>query len=561
MLSTPYEAFGGLARRTAPRLPDFDALARQKAAWIGRELDPRSPGARHEATQAALGRLRRRPRRGGARRARRDRRRPGRVVQRRRPARALHLLGRHGGEPAAARREDGALAPPAAYWGFYGDGTNRTFPVDAALGRHLVETLTRDHEFDVAHLRVQPRHGPFGHAWSFVHQRLMGDRVVPIVPVLLNTYYPPNQPTPQSVLCSSAGPSVQAIEALADPPSAWGSSHPADSAISSSTRRSTATSSRSLAKKDGAALGALPLAQLDSGNSEIRNWIATAGAVEHLHDATRGLRAELPVRGRLRRGHGLRGLAIGKEESPCSRAKTTSCCAGSDAERRWASCCATTGCRACPRASCPRPTARRRRCACSARDLVAFRDTRGEVGLLAANCPHRGASLFFGRNEECGLRCSYHGWKYDVTGRCVDMPNEPEESTFKDKIRARAYPCRDVNGVIWTYMGPRETRAALPGLRDQHAARRAGLPAAHDAGGVQLGAGARGRHRLLPHRLRARQALARRASSAARSTGTSGPGSRCCPPTTARATRRGGAPTPRACTGTASPSSSCPSTR
>jgi len=95
-------------------------------------------------------------------------------------------------------------------------------------------------------------------------------------------------------------------------------------------------------------------------------------------------------------------------------------------------------------------------------NLVAFRDTRGEVGLLPANCPHRGASLFFGRNEECGLRCSYHGWKFDVTGRCVDMPNEPEESTFKDKVRARAYPCRDVNGVIWTYMGPRETAPPFP---------------------------------------------------------------------------------------------------
>jgi phenylpropionate dioxygenase-like ring-hydroxylating dioxygenase large terminal subunit len=94
-------------------------------------------------------------------------------------------------------------------------------------------------------------------------------------------------------------------------------------------------------------------------------------------------------------------------------------------------------------------------------DLVAFRDTRGDVGLMAVNCPHRGASLFFGRNEECGLRCSYHGWKYDVSGRCVDMPNEPEDSTFKDKVRARAYPCRDVNGVIWTYMGPGDA-PALP---------------------------------------------------------------------------------------------------
>ena len=103
--------------------------------------------------------------------------------------------------------------------------------------------------------------------------------------------------------------------------------------------------------------------------------------------------------------------------------------------------------------------------------------------------------------------------------------------------------------------------AAVPGLRDQHAAGRPGLPAAHDAGGVQLGAGARGRHRLLPHRLRARQAHARHASSAARFTGTSGRGSRCCPRTTARATRPGGARTSRASTGTASPSSSCRSTR
>src|SRR4030088_15839 len=95
-------------------------------------------------------------------------------------------------------------------------------------------------------------------------------------------------------------------------------------------------------------------------------------------------------------------------------------------------------------------------------DLVAFRDTEGRIGLLEELCPHRGASLFFGRNEECGLRCSYHGWKWDVTGRCVDMPNEPEESTFRDKVRARAYPCGDVNGVIWPYLGPRETAPQFP---------------------------------------------------------------------------------------------------
>ena len=95
-------------------------------------------------------------------------------------------------------------------------------------------------------------------------------------------------------------------------------------------------------------------------------------------------------------------------------------------------------------------------------DLVAFRDSNGDVGLLAENCPHRGASLFFGRNENSGLACNYHGWKYDVTGACLEMPNEPEESNFKDKVRATAYPVVEVNKALWTYMGPRETPPPFP---------------------------------------------------------------------------------------------------
>src|ERR1700751_3315805 len=74
-------------------------------------------------------------------------------------------------------------------------------------------------------------------------------------------------------------------------------------------------------------------------------------------------------------------------------------------------------------------------------DLIAFRDTQGRIGLVGNHCPHRGASLFFGRNEESGLRCVYHGWKFDITGQCVDMPNEPPESNFKHKIQHTAYPC------------------------------------------------------------------------------------------------------------------------
>jgi phthalate 4,5-dioxygenase oxygenase subunit len=95
-------------------------------------------------------------------------------------------------------------------------------------------------------------------------------------------------------------------------------------------------------------------------------------------------------------------------------------------------------------------------------DLVAFRDTRGRVGLLEEFCPHRRASLFFGRNEECGLRCVYHGWKYDTDGRCVDMMNEPAELQFKDKIAITSYPTLEAGGVIWVYLGPAERTPAPP---------------------------------------------------------------------------------------------------
>src|SRR5438874_2731275 len=97
-------------------------------------------------------------------------------------------------------------------------------------------------------------------------------------------------------------------------------------------------------------------------------------------------------------------------------------------------------------------------------DLVAFRDSGGRVGLLAQNCAHRGASLFFGRNEEDGLRCVYHGWKYDVAGHCVDMPNEPAESNFKTRVRQLAYPCRERAGIVWTYLGAIELRPEPPYL-------------------------------------------------------------------------------------------------
>jgi phenylpropionate dioxygenase-like ring-hydroxylating dioxygenase large terminal subunit len=96
--------------------------------------------------------------------------------------------------------------------------------------------------------------------------------------------------------------------------------------------------------------------------------------------------------------------------------------------------------------------------------LIGFRDSSGRAGLVGNYCPHRGASLFYARNAERGLRCVYHGWKFDVTGRCVDMPSEPPESNFKNKVRATAYPCQERGGVVWAYLGPRESPPPLPDL-------------------------------------------------------------------------------------------------
>jgi hypothetical protein len=279
MLSTPHEAFAGLADLDRARLPDFDAKARENAAWIGRELRAEVTRARHEATQAAIRQL-------------------SDVLADEAPD-VVVVIGDDQNEWFSPDNQPALciywgesvenLPPPLdsvpplrrlSYWGLYGDGANRAFPVDAALGRHLVEALTREFEFDVAQVRVQPRHGPFGHAWSFVHQRLMGGRVLPIVPVLLNTYYPPNQPTPKR--CYELGRAIrQAVETWPTRKrvavvASGGLSH---FFVDEELDRHVLDL---LAKKDGDALMTFPVAKLESGNSEIRNWIAAAGAAERL---------------------------------------------------------------------------------------------------------------------------------------------------------------------------------------------------------------------------------------------------------------------------------------
>jgi phthalate 4,5-dioxygenase len=95
-------------------------------------------------------------------------------------------------------------------------------------------------------------------------------------------------------------------------------------------------------------------------------------------------------------------------------------------------------------------------------DLVCFRDSEGKIGLVDEFCPHRRVSLYFGRNEECGLRCVYHGWKFDVEGNCLDQLNEPPEHQFKQHIHLTAYPTVELGGLVWAYLGPIEKMPPAP---------------------------------------------------------------------------------------------------
>src|SRR5579871_1324155 len=97
--------------------------------------------------------------------------------------------------------------------------------------------------------------------------------------------------------------------------------------------------------------------------------------------------------------------------------------------------------------------------------LVAFRDSLGRVGLMRERCPHRGASLCLGRNEEGGLRCLYHGWKLDVEGNVLDTPCEQPNSVIGDRVKHHAYPTMEQGDVVWAYLGPRGRKPELPRLQ------------------------------------------------------------------------------------------------
>ena len=146
--------------------------------------------------------------------------------------------------------------------------------------------------------------------------------------------------------------------------------------------------------------------------------------------------------------------------------------------------------------------------------LVAFRDTNGRIGLIDELCPHRRVSLWLGRNEECGLRCVYHGWKFDVDGNCVDQMNEPGENSFADKVHIKHYPTLELGGIVWAYMGPAERTPPPPCFEFTQVA---ATPPSRVEGdrGVQLAAGAGGRHRHLARADPASRAHAQPASDLA----------------------------------------------
>jgi nitrite reductase/ring-hydroxylating ferredoxin subunit len=118
-------------------------------------------------------------------------------------------------------------------------------------------------------------------------------------------------------------------------------------------------------------------------------------------------------------------------------------------------------------------------------ELVVVQSPAGHVGLLGECCPHRRASLYFGRNEDAGLRCVYHGWQFALNGQCTDMPNEPPASTFQEKVCQVAYPCTERGGVVWTRSGPWAARGARAARRPPETRCAEGVAAAWAGEGAQ----------------------------------------------------------------------------
>ncbi|MFA5491263.1 MAG: Rieske 2Fe-2S domain-containing protein [Candidimonas sp.] len=110
----------------------------------------------------------------------------------------------------------------------------------------------------------------------------------------------------------------------------------------------------------------------------------------------------------------------------------------------------------------PEPGGAPRKLRVMGEDLLAFREGNGAVGVIDPVCPHRGANLYFGRNEDDGMRCVYHGWKFDRHGVCLEIPTAPANSPYREQIRLKSYPAREWGDIIWIYMGPEANPPELP---------------------------------------------------------------------------------------------------
>jgi aromatic ring-opening dioxygenase catalytic subunit (LigB family) len=280
MLSTTLAEWPVHSRRdpTNPHVPDYEGLKQRNAERMVVELTPEVWAKRHQATQTAITTLGDRIRAAA----------PDVLVvigddeHEWFTADEMPALAVYWGESVETWPRQFEKLPPAlqaGYSGWFGNGTNETLPIAGDLAKHTVQSLIQD-GFDPTHVRVQPEGKGLGHAWTFVHHRLLQDQPIPMVPVILNTYFPPNQPTPRR--CYDLGKALRrAIES-------W------DSDLRVAVMASGGLSHfvvdeevdrqllEGLRTKNEALLTSLPVERLNAGTSEIRNWVAAGGALEHL---------------------------------------------------------------------------------------------------------------------------------------------------------------------------------------------------------------------------------------------------------------------------------------
>ena len=280
MLSTDVEDFSRHEERDQknPNIPDFEALLEKNGDALAGELTREVAIAKHERNQKGISRLQQIFAESDVDAA---------VIvgddqaewfdKEAMPALAVYWNDWVESRPPPVERMHPTLQ--SGYWGHYGDGTNRRYPVAADLGENLVKNLSRQ-GFDIFSVRRQPDQEHLGHAWGFVYQRIMVDTIVPMVPIMLNTYFPPNQPTASR--CWQLGQVIrETIEAMPDDRkvAVMGSGGLSHFVVDADLDRRVLEALRA---NDAAAIADIPEEALQSGTSEIKNWIVAASAASHL---------------------------------------------------------------------------------------------------------------------------------------------------------------------------------------------------------------------------------------------------------------------------------------